>query len=272
MSDTGYYLAPADYDAVYSDYVLDVPVLVAAARAAGGALLEVCCGNGRVLVPMAAAGVDAAGLDRDEAMLADARRKLEARGLHAALHRGDMRDFTLPRRFRTVLIAFNSFLHNLTQADQLATLRCCRQHLEPGGRLLLAAFHPSLAKLMEWSGVEAPAKDIPNPAGGRVRYHDRATDDRIEQIRHMTRRVEFTDDAGNVQRTLTTTFDLRYVWKPEMELLLRVAGFPRWEARPLPGSQPLPDAAAAGGAAAAAPAAAPALREGDTLLWTAWRE
>jgi hypothetical protein len=58
-------------------------------------------------------------------------------------------------------------------------------------------------------------------------------------------------------------FSLRYAYKPEMELLLRVAGFSRWEARPafegyfsggseLAGNRPL--------------------REGDVIAWTAWKD
>ena len=56
-------------------------------------------------------------------------------------------------------------------------------------------------------------------------------------------------------------FRLRYVFKPEMELLLRAAGFTRWEMRPL-FSNYQDDASTAGDRPA---------REGDSLLWTAWR-
>lgn len=266
MSDGGYYLDPALYDAIYSDTTADIAPHVAAMRAAGGPALEVCCGNGRLLLPTLAAGVACEGLDREEAMLADLRAKLAAQGLRATLHRADMRDFTLPTRYALVAIGFNSFLHNLTQADQLATLRCCRQHLESGGRLQLAVFHPSAEKLLQWSGAESLVKDVVWN-GRRYRVHDRADDDRVEQIRRMTRRVEVLEGERRVAERVLT-FDLRYVYKPEMELLLRVAGFSRWRAQPLPADD-------AGGTAAPADprsAAERPLREGGNVLWTAWKD
>ncbi len=260
MAGDGYYLDPALYDAVYSDYTADVAPHVAAMRAADGPALEVCCGNGRLLLPTLEAGVACEGLDREEAMLADLRAKLAERKLRATLHRADMRDFTLPMRYALVAIGFNSFLHNLTQEDQLATLRCCRQHLESGGRLQLTVFHPSAEKLLQWSGKETLSKEV-EYRGRTYRVFDRADDDRVEQVRRMTRRIEILD-GGRVVEERTETFSLRYAYKPEMELLLRTAGFSRWEARPL-----FADYADPASAAGERP-----LREGDNVLWTAWKD
>ena len=261
MSNGTYYLEPDLYDVVYSDIVADVEPYVALLRDARGRALEVCCGNGRLLIPVLAAGVACDGLDLDPRMLASLREKLAARSLTARLFQGDMRDFSLPDRYALITIPFNSFLHNLTQADQLRTLRCCRHHLEVGGRLVMNIFQPSLEKLMQWSGVEQFLKELPY-GDGRVKIFDRADDDRVEQIRRMTRRIEFSDAGGQVTRREMVTFDLRYVFKPEMELLLHVAGFPRWEARPL----------FAGYGDASSRRAEGPVHEGDIVQWTAWKD
>lgn len=260
MPDGSYYLDPALYDAVYSDYTADVAPHVEALRAAGGPALEVCCGNGRLLIPALEAKADCEGLDFSEPMLADLRAKLAAKHLRATLHRADMRDFTLPMRYALIVIGFNSFLHNLTQDDQLATLRCCRQHLESGGRLQLTVFHPAVDKLLQWSERESLTKDVAY-GGRRYRVFDRADDDRVEQVRRMTRRIEILDGERVVEER-TETFSIRYVYKPEMELLLRVAGFSRWQAEPLFVDYADP-ASAAGGRP---------LREGDHVRWTAWKD
>ena len=253
---------PALYSIVYDDVRADIGPLVALMKDADGPVLEVCCGNGRVLLPALSAGVDVDGLDHSEPMLADLRGKLAARGLSAGTFAGDMRGFELPRRYALVVIAFNSFLHNLAQADQLATLRSCRAHLAPGGRLALVTFHPAADKLIEWAAGEKAVKDIDNPTGpGRVRVFDRTVDDRIEQVRDVVRRIEFVDGAGTITRTEHWRFQIRYVFKPEMELLLRTAGFGRWGLRALE--------TGAGGHAEFVDRPA---REGDTLLWTAWNE
>lgn len=259
----GYYLQADLYDQVYADVVADIAPHVQAARDSGGRVLEVCCGTGRLLVPTVAAGVVCDGLDQEPAMLERARVKLAASGLSAELVAADMRDFTRPMRYALIAIGFNSFLHNLTQADQLATLKCCREHLETDGALQIVAFHPSVAQLLKWCEAERLSTDLPiEGTRDRLRVYDRAEDDRIEQIRHMTRRIERVDAAGTVREERVLTFALRYVYKPEMELLLRVAGFARWTMEPL--FERYQDSAAAGRGGAPA-------REGDVLRWTAWR-
>jgi SAM-dependent methyltransferase len=264
MSEHGYYVGPELYDVLYDDVRFDIAPHVAIARAADGPVLEVCCGNGRLLVPTLEAGVDADGLDLDPAMLADPRRKLAARGLEAGVFEADMRDFTLPRRYAQLVIPFNSFLHNLAQDDQLATLRCCREHLLPGGELHLIVFHPAAEKLLAWAGGPKLLKEIPIAGDPRrLRVWDQARDDRIEQIRTVTRRMEWVTADDAVTDTRTVTFSLRYVFKPEMELLLRVAGFRRWEA----GSAMMDHDAGASGGADPHP-----IREGDMLRWIAWRD
>jgi len=254
VSGERYYVPPALYDVIYSDVVADVPFCVAQARAAGGMVLEVACGTGRILIPCREAGVEIDGFDLDPAMVEALRERLAQRGLKAHVVQADMRDFTMPRRYALLMIPFNTFLHNLTQADQLATLRCCREHLEPGGRLLLGVFHPSASKLQEHGGTPHPRKELPHPSGrGTIRITDTGTREPIDQIIRIRRRVEIVDAQGRVTETHDLAFSIRYVFKPEMELLLRAAGFTRFQVQ--------------GGYEAPRPPV-----EGDYLVWTAWRD
>ena len=250
---------PRTYDDVYGGFIVDVPEVVALLKQAGGPVLEVCCGNGRLLIPALHAGVEADGLDLEAGMLDDLRVKLAARKLNARLFRADMRDFALADRYATILIAFNSFFHNLTQSDQIATLTTCRRHLLPGGRLAIIAFHPSAPLLIQY-GSGTPVM-VEEPHGdGRLRVYDSSTQDRVEQVSHVTRRMEYVDREGRVVRSGTASFDIRYVYKPEMELLFRVAGFDRWQTRPLFINYRDPESVVTGRGA----------MEGDHLLYTAW--
>jgi SAM-dependent methyltransferase len=255
-----YFMDPAVYDQVYANVTADLGVHRALMEQAGGRALEVCCGNGRLLVPTREAGIECDGLDIDPAMLDDLRRKLAERNLSATLFQADMRDFTLPGRYALIVIPFNSFLHNLTQDDQLATLRCCRQHLEESGRLSIMIFHPSAPKLIEFSEADRLSLDLPL-GPGRIKVWDGAEDDRVEQIRHVSRRVEYFDASDALVEEKKYRFDMRYIYKPEMELLLRVAGFARWEARPAFANYR--DAASVAGDRPA--------QEGDNMIYVAWR-
>ena len=252
-----YSCAPELYDIIYSD-IRDIAFWVAEAKGSPGPVLELCCGTGRLLIPCLEAGVRIEGLDLTSSMVDHCRAKLAARGLEASVDVGDMRDFERPGRYALITIPFNSFLHNLTQADQLATLARCHAQLAPGGRLVLSIFHPASARLAEHDGAPRLIKTVPHPQGGSVRVIDSGRCDPLEQRIAVTRKAEVLDPAGRVRVSHDLSFELRYVWKAEMELLLTLAGFGR-----------IAVAARTGYPQGFAPK--PVLEEGDQAIWTAWK-
>jgi ubiquinone/menaquinone biosynthesis C-methylase UbiE len=102
----------------------------------GRRLLELACGTGTVAVAMAADGWRVYGVDGSEAMLAEARRKAEDRGVEVAFSRQDMRSFALPERVDLVTCLYDSMNYMLTSEDLLATFRRVYDALEPGGLFL----------------------------------------------------------------------------------------------------------------------------------------
>lgn len=100
-------------------------------------VLELGCGDGRITVPLAAAGHDVTGLDAHPGMLAAARKRRAALPRSAKIRfvRGDMADFDLARRYDRVLIPYTA----LYCLDPTARARCLHHvvaHLAPGGRLV----------------------------------------------------------------------------------------------------------------------------------------
>jgi len=248
------YLAPALYDLQYSTYGEDLPFWVELARAAGGPVLEVGCGTGRVHLPLLQAGVDVDGFDLQPAMLDELRRKAAALGATPRVHEADMRDFALLRRYALVVIPFRAFLHNLTTADQLATLRACHRHLLPGGRLVVDLFYPSFARLTERDGEWRLEREFAHPESGRpLSVVSRRRSDRVNQTMWVEMELREHDERGAVLATHPQSFALRWIYKPEMELLLQVAGFARW--------------AVAGGFDGR-----PLLHDTDQMIWTAWKD
>ena len=219
----------AAYDALFTDIDFDRSYYVGLARAAAGPVLEVTCGTGRILIPCLEAGVDIEGVDLYAPMLERLRAKAQALGLAARVHQADMRDFALAHRFALVIIPFNGFVHCLTSADQLACLSTCGDHLAPGGRLVFNTIPPLLVSAPALEGVPVLEHETRDPATGRtVRIYDTRTLDRVAQIQHSVMSIEQLDDAGRVVASSASQTDMRWTWKPEMELLLRAAGYARW--------------------------------------------
>ena len=89
----------------------DKDFYLARARQAHGPVLEIGCGTGRVLLPIARAGVDMTGMDASPEMLEICRRRLQSEGLSSTTILADMRNFQLGSRFALVTIPFRPFQH-----------------------------------------------------------------------------------------------------------------------------------------------------------------
>jgi hypothetical protein len=62
-----------------------------------------------------------------------------------------------------------------------------------------------------------------------MRMYDTRHFDRVAQTQHSLNELELLAADGSVQTVYRSEVSSRYVFKHEMELLLRVAGFARWE-------------------------------------------
>jgi SAM-dependent methyltransferase len=218
------------YDIVLGrlDYGLDF--YLGLARAAHGPVLDLTCGTGRVLLPALQAGLDVEGVDLSADMLATLQKKAAALGLTPRVVQASMSSFRLDRRFALIVIPFNAFVHNLTTDDQLATLSCCREHLEAGGMLAFDTFFPGLAIIGGPENTPVLELESTHPETGRpVRALDTRQFDRVEQTQHSLGEIEMLDAAGKVATTHRSRTTIRWIYKHEMELLLRVAGFERWQ-------------------------------------------
>jgi len=247
------YVDPALYDVVYSWYRADLAFYVDLAKASRGPVLEVACGTGRILIPTAEAGVDIDGFDLEPAMIARLRAKAAAAGLKVRVVVADMRDFTMPRRYRLVTIPFRAFMHLQTGADQIQALRCVREHLEPGGSLVFNVFYPNPAYIAEHRDQRMQEREIVHPITGLpVVLWSTQRYDLVQQTLVSDREVIETIEDGT-QITHHYRFMLRWVYRFEMELLLRAAGFTRWEVRGGFDGRPLQNPE-------------------DEMVWTAWKD
>jgi SAM-dependent methyltransferase len=208
----------------------DVAFWLEVARGGSGPVLDLGCGTGRVLIRLAAAGVDVDGLDAAAAMIARLVEKLAARGLAAHAEVGDMRDFTMPRRYARVISAFNAFAHCATTEEQLATLRCAREHLLSGGAFVLHQSYPGPAYWTGEDGVPVFEYETPPEADGhRLQMWDTRYKNVVEQYQRSETEVRELDASGACLRTLRFFTAQRWAYRYELELLFRAAGFARSE-------------------------------------------
>jgi SAM-dependent methyltransferase len=225
-----HYEDPSYYTKTYRSRVEDVRYYVDVAVERGGPVLEYGCGNGRIAIPMARAGIEVTGLDLSAEMLADLRARLrkeppEVRRLVHA-RRGDMRRARLHRRFPLILCPFNAFLHLYTRRDVEQFLARVGEHLAPRGEFV---FDVSMPEPMELArdprrAFSAPRFRYPAADGGpgaMVRYSERFDYDRLRQILFVA--MEFAPEDGS--DSWMTPLAHRQFYPQELEALLHYNGF-----------------------------------------------
>jgi SAM-dependent methyltransferase len=215
------------FDAEYADYVDDLPMLMTLAEQTRGPLLELGCGTGRVLVRVAEAGFDIDGIDSSPAMLAIARAKVEAAGVskRVRLTGGDFTRAFKAGRYHFAFALMNTFLHLYSLPEQFVALRTWHEALAADGLLLLDIFSPDVAELAALNGRLEWDRTWTDPATGRqVMKLLARTVDPAEQVMGVNHIYEEVDAEGIVRRS-TASFELRYLWRFEAELLLEKAGF-----------------------------------------------
>ncbi len=214
------------YDAEYGDELDDLALYMGFAGRTGGPILELACGTGRLLLPLAEAGYHVTGVDISEEMLRRARKKAEDGGLldRVTLIQGDMRTFQAPQKYAMAFVAVSSFMVLTTNQAILDTLENVRRHLHPGGLFVIDLFNPDPRLLAEGDGRMVLLKEWREEDGTLVQKFVIRRTDFATQIQHIEFVYDLTHPDGRLERFVYPVA-LRYLWRNEGELLLEKAGF-----------------------------------------------
>jgi SAM-dependent methyltransferase len=159
---------------------------------AGGSVLELGAGSGRVAAGLAERGLAVTGVEIARPMLAQAQARRAALPPAVAarieLRLGDMTSLALGRMFDLVACPYFGLAHLPAGAAWKNTFAVAARHLAAGG---LAAFHLPLRDLMSGLGPSDPSAlvfDEPLADGGRLRLY--------------VRERSFRDDLGRLEQVI----------------------------------------------------------------------
>lgn len=185
-----------------------------------GRILEPAVGSGRILIPLLEAGLVVDGLDSSPEMLAACRSRCASRGLEPVLREVDMSAFSMPERYEAIVVPAGSFLLLTDRGRSLAALECFREHLLPGGRLIL-----DLELQTDLHTGPASTKSWKTPEGDLITMESKLTEvNFLEQYTVSHLRYEKWRD-GQLLRTELQQFPLRWYGLKEFELVLDASGY-----------------------------------------------
>lgn len=177
------------------------------AARAQGRVLEPMCGSGRFLLPMLRAGLPVDGTDSSPQMIAACRRRAELERLAANLFEQPLGQLSLPHRYSMAFISAGSIGLLVADSDLRAGLLRLREHLVPGGTLLLELADVD-ANEDDCTEAELEPRVVHCADGATITYTCRAI---------RLRDPEATMFAGTYVKSL----DDRIVCTEQEELLLR---------------------------------------------------
>lgn len=220
------------YDGAYAakQDLVDLPFYLDLAEQSRGPVLEIACGTGRVLLPIARKGSEIWGVDNSLPMLRILHENLvreEPQVLQrVTVQQGDMRNFRLQHKFPLVIIPFRPMQHMFTVEDQVAALRTAAAHLTATGILAFDVFYPKFETIwakvgeeipeMEWSLSSDPAKLV-------RRFFRKDSIDKINQIFSFTF-IFRTYQSGALVLEESEEFRLCYYTYPHIRSLFLLAG------------------------------------------------
>lgn len=224
-------LYPENFDEVtkFQGLAFDVDRYGEIAAETGGHILELCCGTGRLAIPLARQGYEVTAVDMSAGMLRQFETNLgredQAIASRIRLVNQDITDLALDRwDFTLAIIGFNSLLCITEFEAQCKALRAAALHIVRGGILALDLVNPLTLK-PEGDPVPKPFFTRRSTESGQ-RYTRFAMLGPFDE--HQRQRLYgWYDEVGPDGVVCRRHYSLH--WRPvfrfEIELMLRHAGF-----------------------------------------------
>jgi SAM-dependent methyltransferase len=183
-------------------------------------ILELCCGTGRLTIPIAKDGYNICGVDNTSSMLEQAKIKAFEAGLEIEFINADIRILDLQKKYDLIFIPFNS-IHHLYQNDDLfKTFRAVKNHLKPGGLFLLDCFNPNIQYIVKHEKRQINIAKYTTKDGRRVLIKQKMQYEKTTQINRIEWHYFINDKFDSIQN-----LDMRLFFPQELDSYLKWNGF-----------------------------------------------
>jgi len=192
-------------------------------------ILELGCGTGRTLLPLADAGHEVVGVDRSPVMLSRLRARLDAAAddvrARVTLKEADIASLSLGRAFPLVIIPAGVFHHLTTTPRQIACLESSVEHLAHGGTLVIDVMDPKSFQPTSSDEPAGPAATEGRLADGRSARVSGCLLGRDPSTQLVLRELTYVvSEPGGYTLRLVERSPLRYFHRREIEGMLGRCG------------------------------------------------
>lgn len=183
-------------------------------------ILELCCGTGRLTVPIAKAGYNICGVDNTSSMLEQAKVKASEAGLEINFIEADIRSLNLQEKFDFIFIPFNSIHHLYKNEDLFKAFNGVKNHLKEGGLFLLDCFNPNIQYIVEGENEQRKIAEYTTEDGRAVLIKQTMRYESATQINRIEWHYFINGEFHSIQN-----LDMRLFFPQELDSYLEGAGF-----------------------------------------------
>ncbi len=217
------------YDITHADLTADIPFILDLANKTSGHILELGCGSGRLLLPLARAGHTVTGIDNSAVMLARAQVRLdnesEAVQSRVTLIEADMGKVEVNGRYPLIIIPYNTFLHLDTQQAK-TTLKQIQKQLAPNGQLFIDLINPfAIADTPDNEEFSFEGEYSDPESGNRLLQFASNQLDEENQTLHIKWAYNIAKLDDSITERIIVESSYHYHFPHQLALLLQQTGF-----------------------------------------------
>jgi len=183
-----------------------------------GKVLELCCGTGRLTIPLYENGINITGVDNSITMLTEAVSK--SKGKNITYIQGDMRDFNIEEKYDAIFIPFNSIHHLYFNEDVIKTFATVKNHLNLKGWFLLDFFNPNIRYICENENKKTKVVEYTTEDGRNVVINQNMKYEDYTQINRITWEYIINGKFSSIEN-----MDMRMFYPQELDYYLISNGF-----------------------------------------------
>jgi SAM-dependent methyltransferase len=209
------------YDVINSGYTVDKKFNLDKILNAGGPVLEIGCGTGRIFCEALKQGADICGIDQSELMLEKLKEKIDV-SEHYRVKVIDALEYVSENKFKLIIAPYRMFMHILTAENQLKLLKNVYENLAPDGEFVFNVFNPDMNRIQTGDKENLRFEGEYKP-GRIMKFYDSSVPDLLNQIQHVTFRFEWEEEG--TKKDGEFSFPMRYSFRFEIQHLVERAGF-----------------------------------------------
>lgn len=183
-------------------------------------ILELCCGTGRLTLPIAKDGHNISGIDNTSSMLEQAKVKASQAGLEIKFIEADIRTLDLPEKYDLIFIPFNSIHHLYQNEDLFKAFNVVKRHLKIRGMFLLDCYNPNIKYIVENEKVLKEIAEYTTNDGRKVLIKQIMRYENKTQINRIEWHYFINDKFDSIQN-----LDMRMFFPQELDSYLKWTGF-----------------------------------------------